>query len=285
MILITNLFYTSSNLLYMGAMDVGSPYGLILNELHREVFFYLVVICGFVLYLMTELIVEFWYKLKYPFELQDLENRNKILHGMDFADNVYLEVVWTFFPALVLGLIAYPSLEALYYVSGDVKSEIFVSVSASQWYWTYEISCSIFIPEIFSNFREFITIGVGVPKDDVVGGEISLEKDEVESWVDLWEKNREKFTCGLAAVGFLRETFVYIVCVGYMLTVIHLTETTEIFGWARHIVSHFMILLSFLAALIHIALAKLKGKELKEQKEKEQNPDNKNSDNKDSGEK
>ncbi|MDI9348690.1 MAG: cytochrome c oxidase subunit II [Candidatus Symbiobacter sp.] len=52
--------------------------------------------------------------------------------------NTKLEVAWTLLPALILVVIAIPSLHLLYYLDRVPSSGMTIKVSAHQWYWSYE---------------------------------------------------------------------------------------------------------------------------------------------------
>jgi heme/copper-type cytochrome/quinol oxidase subunit 2 len=53
--------------------------------------------------------------------------------------NKVLEIVWTLFPALILGAIAVPSFSVLYAIERPRFHEIVVKVHGSQWFWSYSI--------------------------------------------------------------------------------------------------------------------------------------------------
>jgi len=57
-----------------------------------------------------------------------------------FTHSSTLEIVWTFFPAVVLLIIAVPSFSLLYSLDEIVDPEITLKVIGHQWYWSYEIS-------------------------------------------------------------------------------------------------------------------------------------------------
>lgn len=59
-----------------------------------------------------------------------------------FLDNKVLEIVWTVIPALILVILAVPSLRLLYYMDIPLLSrsgkDSVVKVIGHQWYWSYE---------------------------------------------------------------------------------------------------------------------------------------------------
>nr|WRK21390.1 cytochrome c oxidase subunit II [Acinopterus sp.] len=51
-----------------------------------------------------------------------------------------IELIWTLMPAILLILIAMPSLKILYLIEESTKPMISIKVIGHQWYWTYEYS-------------------------------------------------------------------------------------------------------------------------------------------------
>lgn len=129
-----------SKLFYFGASDTATPYANVMTWLHQEVFFYLVLICIFVLVMMTEIVSDFWFKFNHPSSSSDLALRPTILEGLGFTHSSRLEVVWTIFPSMVLFLIAFPSLDLLYTYDQIVSWSVCLKVVGHQWYWSYEIT-------------------------------------------------------------------------------------------------------------------------------------------------
>jgi cytochrome c oxidase subunit 2 len=127
------------NLLYFGANDTASPYACVMTWLHQEVFFYLVVICIFVLILMCEIIWDFIYKIKNPIKIEELNFRRSIIEGIRYTHSSILEIFWTLLPSLVLLLIAFPSLDLLYTYDYIIGWNLCLKVLGHQWYWSYEI--------------------------------------------------------------------------------------------------------------------------------------------------
>lgn len=65
----------------------------------------------------------------------------KINKNLDvFTHSSSLEIIWTFFPAVILLIIAVPSFSLLYSLDEIVDPEISLKVIGHQWYWSYEIS-------------------------------------------------------------------------------------------------------------------------------------------------
>jgi cytochrome c oxidase subunit 2 len=57
-----------------------------------------------------------------------------------FTHSSLLEIIWTFFPAAILLIIAVPSFSLLYSLDELVDPEISIKIVGHQWYWSYEIS-------------------------------------------------------------------------------------------------------------------------------------------------
>lgn len=51
--------------------------------------------------------------------------------------NTFLEIAWTLGPVFILGAIAIPSLNYLYYADHTQEAEMTLKVTGNQWYWTY----------------------------------------------------------------------------------------------------------------------------------------------------
>ncbi|NQZ13542.1 MAG: cytochrome c oxidase subunit II [Alphaproteobacteria bacterium] len=52
--------------------------------------------------------------------------------------NVPLEIIWTLIPALIVAIIAMPSLKMLYYLDRNDNIEMTLKITGYQWYWGYE---------------------------------------------------------------------------------------------------------------------------------------------------
>ena len=62
---------------------------------------------------------------------------NKLLNRRVEA-NHSLEIFWTIFPALILVLIAFPSLRILYLIDEVRSPKLTIKILGRQWYWSYE---------------------------------------------------------------------------------------------------------------------------------------------------
>jgi cytochrome c oxidase subunit 2 len=56
------------------------------------------------------------------------------------VDGTLLEIIWTIVPALILVLIAFPSLKILYLMDEVMDPALTIKAIGHQWYWSYEYS-------------------------------------------------------------------------------------------------------------------------------------------------
>jgi len=92
---------------------------------HHDLFFFLVVICIFVIYMLIKCIVVF--------------NSSNTKEPIVVTHAPVLEIIWTIIPALILIAIAIPSFSLLYSIDEVVQSIFSIKVIGHQWYWSYEI--------------------------------------------------------------------------------------------------------------------------------------------------
>ena len=91
---------------------------------HHDLFFFLVMICIFVVYLLFKCVALF--------------NVNTNKEPIVVTHAPLLEIIWTIIPALILIAIAIPSFSLLYSIDEVVQSAFSVKVIGHQWYWSYE---------------------------------------------------------------------------------------------------------------------------------------------------
>lgn len=58
--------------------------------------------------------------------------------SINHKDQVFLEVVWTIIPIVILFIIGIPSIALLYASNELVETNLTIQVVGNQWYWTYE---------------------------------------------------------------------------------------------------------------------------------------------------
>ena len=111
----------------IGFQDSAAPGFTGIVELHNTIFFYLIVICVGVFWVLGSSI--------YYFNIKNSPIIHKYLnHG------TLIELIWTITPALILIAIAFPSFRLLYLLDEVISPTITIKVVGHQWYWSYEYS-------------------------------------------------------------------------------------------------------------------------------------------------
>nr|QWS05561.1 cytochrome c oxidase subunit II [Melanocharis longicauda] len=98
--------------------DASSPIMEELVEFHDHALMVALAICSLVLYLLTAMLTE---KLT-----------------SNTVDAQVIELVWTILPAIVLIMLALPSLQILYMMDEINEPDLTLKAIGHQWYWTYE---------------------------------------------------------------------------------------------------------------------------------------------------
>jgi len=111
----------------IGFQDSASPAFTGIVELHNTIFFYLIVICVGVFYVLGSVIYYF------------NSNNSPIVHKY-MNHGTAIELIWTVTPALILTVIAFPSFRLLYLLDEVTSPTITIKVVGHQWYWSYEYS-------------------------------------------------------------------------------------------------------------------------------------------------
>nr|QKI36938.1 cytochrome c oxidase subunit II [Podargus strigoides]QOL12089.1 cytochrome c oxidase subunit II [Podargus strigoides]USH58309.1 cytochrome c oxidase subunit II [Podargus strigoides] len=101
-----------------GFQDASSPIMEELIEFHDHALMVTLAICSLVLYLLTLMLLE---KL-----------------SSNAVDAQEVELIWTILPAIVLILLALPSLQILYMMDEIDEPNLTLKAMGHQWYWTYE---------------------------------------------------------------------------------------------------------------------------------------------------
>jgi len=105
----------------LGFQDSAAPGFTGIVELHNTIFFYLIVICIAVFWVLFSMIIYYNHK-KAPFVYKYMN------HG------TILETIWTILPALVLVAIAFPSFRLLYLLDEVISPTITIKIVGNQWY-------------------------------------------------------------------------------------------------------------------------------------------------------
>nr|ADO86993.1 cytochrome oxidase subunit 2 [Cranioleuca demissa]AER58655.1 cytochrome oxidase subunit 2 [Cranioleuca demissa] len=101
-----------------GFQDASSPIMEELVEFHDHALMVALAICSLVLYLLALMLME---KL-----------------SSNTVDAQEVELVWTILPAIVLIMLALPSLQILYMMDEIDEPDLTLKAIGHQWYWTYE---------------------------------------------------------------------------------------------------------------------------------------------------
>nr|AHK23103.1 cytochrome oxidase subunit II [Furnarius leucopus] len=101
-----------------GFQDASSPIMEELVEFHDHALMVALAICSLVLYLLALMLME---KL-----------------SSNTVDAQEVELVWTILPAVVLIMLALPSLQILYMMDEIDEPDLTLKAIGHQWYWTYE---------------------------------------------------------------------------------------------------------------------------------------------------
>lgn len=144
-----------------GFQESASPTHDGITELHDTIFFYLIVICFGVLFVLTSRIIYF--------------NRNKTEIVYKYQNHgTLIELIWTVTPALVLIAIAFPRFKLLFIIDEVIRPRITIKVVGHQWYWSFEYSDYINENGESIEFDSYI-----VPERDLEDGQFRiLEVDQ-----------------------------------------------------------------------------------------------------------
>lgn len=119
-------FVGMANNWQVGFQIPASPVMEGIVNFHHDLFFFLVVIIGFVGYILWKSTVLFDAR------------KNKEIYVVTHASA--LEIVWTILPAVILVIIAIPSFSLLYSMDEIVEPLMTIKIIGHQWYWTYEFT-------------------------------------------------------------------------------------------------------------------------------------------------
>jgi len=127
----TNFFFSVSYMdapesWQIGFQDPASPVALGIQDLHHDIFFFIVAIIIFVVWMLARTL---WH-----FHESHNPVPSKIIHG------TALEIAWTVTPSFILLFIAVPSFALLYSIDEIVDPALTIKAIGHQWYWTYEYS-------------------------------------------------------------------------------------------------------------------------------------------------
>nr|AER58808.1 cytochrome oxidase subunit 2 [Lepidocolaptes albolineatus]AHK23152.1 cytochrome oxidase subunit II [Lepidocolaptes albolineatus] len=127
-----------------GFQDASSPIMEELVEFHDHALMVALAICSLVLYLLALMLLE---KL-----------------SSNTVDAQEVELVWTILPAIVLIMLALPSLQILYMMDEIDEPDLTLKAIGHQWYWTYE----------YTDFKDLTFDSYMIPTSDLPFGNFRL---------------------------------------------------------------------------------------------------------------
>nr|prf cytochrome c oxidase II [Gallus gallus] len=128
----------------LGFQDASSPIMEELVEFHDHALMVALAISSLVLYLLTLTLME---KL-----------------SSNTVDAQEVELIWTILPAIVLVLLALPSLQILYMMDEIDEPDLTLKAIRTQWYWTYE----------YTDFKDLSFDSYMTPTTDLPLGHLRL---------------------------------------------------------------------------------------------------------------
>nr|YP_008854718.1 cytochrome c oxidase subunit 2 [Ganoderma sinense]AHA41716.1 cytochrome c oxidase subunit 2 [Ganoderma sinense]QTG38676.1 cytochrome c oxidase subunit 2 [Ganoderma sp. TQC-2021a] len=140
----------------LGFQDSAAPGFTGIVELHNTIFFYLVVICVSVFWVIGSIMYYF------------NNNNSPIVHKY-LNHGTLIELIWTITPALILIAIAFPSFRLLYLLDEVISPTVTIKVVGHQWYWSYEYSDYINVSGDSIEFDSYM-----LPADDLELGQFRL---------------------------------------------------------------------------------------------------------------
>nr|YP_008593668.1 cytochrome c oxidase subunit II [Pampus punctatissimus]YP_009227684.1 cytochrome c oxidase subunit II [Pampus cinereus]AGX85247.1 cytochrome c oxidase subunit II [Pampus punctatissimus]AHN49766.1 cytochrome c oxidase subunit II [Pampus punctatissimus]AHN52505.1 cytochrome c oxidase subunit II [Pampus cinereus]WAJ58199.1 cytochrome c oxidase subunit II [Pampus punctatissimus]BAN83649.1 cytochrome c oxidase subunit II [Pampus punctatissimus] len=129
----------------LGFQDAASPLMEELLHFHDHALMIIFLISTLVLYIITILI-----STKFT--------------NMNLLDSQEIEIVWTILPAVVLILIALPSLRILYLMDEVSDPHLTIKAVGHQWYWSYE----------YTDYENLGFDSYMLPTQDLVDGQFRL---------------------------------------------------------------------------------------------------------------
>nr|YP_008593785.1 cytochrome c oxidase subunit II [Apogon semilineatus]BAN83181.1 cytochrome c oxidase subunit II [Apogon semilineatus] len=129
----------------LGFQDAASPVMEELLHFHDHALMIVFLISTLVLYIIVAMVTT------------KLTNKN-------ILDSQEIEIIWTILPAIILILIALPSLRILYLMDEVNNPHLTVKAIGHQWYWSYE----------YTDYKELGFDSYMVPTQDLTPGQFRL---------------------------------------------------------------------------------------------------------------
>ncbi|KAG2498358.1 hypothetical protein HYH03_003617 [Edaphochlamys debaryana] len=110
----------------IGFQDMATSTGQAVQDLHHDIFFFLITVVVLVFYMMYQFVTKFHY--------------SKIATPEKLTHHTTLEVIWTIIPTVIVVMIAIPSLTLIYSLDQHTERPgLTVKIIGRQWYWSYEM--------------------------------------------------------------------------------------------------------------------------------------------------
>nr|YP_009118100.1 cytochrome c oxidase subunit 2 [Malawimonas californiana]AJF22856.1 cytochrome c oxidase subunit 2 [Malawimonas californiana] len=148
-----NYIYTDASVPYqLGFQDSASPMAEGIFDLHHQIFFFLIIILTVVSMYLFKIIFSFSYRKDildllseanqyiYIPVLSPYIDKRLALRTREVPHNLFLEIIWTIVPAIVLLYMAIKSFSLLLVGQFIPEPALTFKAIAHQWYWTYEYS-------------------------------------------------------------------------------------------------------------------------------------------------
>ena len=132
-----NYFLTK---MFLGFSEPATPIMEGVIDFHNYIFFFLTLIVTFVLFMVLNVVLYFWYFFERPQTSWDIVFREEVYLNNKITHGTVLEIIWTIIPALILVSIAFPSFSLLYSMDEVMMPAFTLKVVGHQWYWSYEYS-------------------------------------------------------------------------------------------------------------------------------------------------
>nr|YP_010620169.1 cytochrome c oxidase subunit 2 [Gredgaria maugeana]WAX04205.1 cytochrome c oxidase subunit 2 [Gredgaria maugeana] len=139
----------------MSFQDPATPVMEGIINLHHDLMFFICIISIFVTWLLLRTI--------WLFENSQNKISSNLTHG------IFIELIWTITPAIILLIIAIPSFSLLYALDEIVSPTITIKALGHQWYWSYEYSDYIndkYEPITFDSYM--------ISEEDLIKGQLRL---------------------------------------------------------------------------------------------------------------
>jgi len=173
----------------IGFQSPGTPVMEGIIDFHHDLMFFLLYILGFVVWFLC--IIGYSYYNRFP-STRDL-NLLIYKHHINFIrvpskqnHHLWLEIIWTVIPALILISIVLPSFALIYSMDEFLlRPRVTLKAIGNQWYWTYNLGCSLSAQESpISETDEVIEMGGVDPdgnkkKPDLVGSYTVAEAEDL----------------------------------------------------------------------------------------------------------